>query len=271
MLIGNKHTAGDYPRQCIFCNRPEMLNMRWTIMYDIAMKIADILLRTVISFVVLFLLSRLIGVRQISQMTFYDYIVGITIGSIAATLTLDQEIPIYYALIAMVAYALLTVVVSRINLKSIKARRFFSGTPSILINKGTIIEKTMKQNHYNINDLLEECRQKGYFNITDIDYAIMESNGHVSILPKSTKRPVQPDDMGITPESEGLTYNLIIDGQILYDNLDSLGREKQWLLNQLKEQKVADISSVLLASADQSGNLTVFRKNLPLKDGDHFI
>ncbi|MEE1491874.1 MAG: DUF421 domain-containing protein, partial [Massilioclostridium sp.] len=149
-------------------------------MYDIAMKIADILLRTVISFVVLFLLSRLIGVRQISQMTFYDYIVGITIGSIAATLTLDQEIPIYYALIAMVAYALLTVVVSRINLKSIKARRFFSGTPSILINKGTIIEKTMKQNHYNINDLLEECRQKGYFNITDIDYAIMESNGHVS-------------------------------------------------------------------------------------------
>ena len=77
--------------------------------------------------------------------------------------------------------------------------------------------------------------------------------------------------MGITPESEGLTYNLIIDGQILYDNLDSLGREKQWLLNQLKEQKVADISSVLLASADQSGNLTVFRKNLPLKDGDHFI
>ena len=116
-------------------------------MNDIAMKIADILLRTVISFVVLFLLSRFIGVRQISQMTFYDYIVGITIGSIAATLTLDEEIPIYFALIAMVSYALLTVLVSRINLKSIKMRRFLYRTPSNLINKGTIIEKTNKQKH----------------------------------------------------------------------------------------------------------------------------
>lgn len=240
-------------------------------MMDVALKIGDILLRTVLSFVVLFLLSRLIGVRQISQMTFYDYIVGITIGSIAATLTLDEEIPIYFALLAMAAYALLTVLVSRINLKYIGARKFFSGTPSILINKGQIIEKSMKQNHYNINDLLCECRKNGYFNITDIEYAIMEMDGHVSILPKSGKRPVQPDDLGLTPEAEGLTYDLIIDGKILFDNLESLGREKQWLLNQLKAQKVENAEDVLLASADQSGNLKVYRRGVPLKGGDHFI
>lgn len=244
--------------------------MRCCNVNEVLINLLSIVFRTLLSFVFLFLLSRLIGVRQISQLTFYDYIVGITIGSIAATLTIDDTIPIYACLVAMALYAILTVSISIITMKSIKLRRFFSGTPTILIYKGSIIEKSMKDCHYDINDLLCECRKNGYFNISDIEYGIMEIDGSVSILPKTGKRPVQPEDLGMALPQEHLCTNVIIDGKVMEHNLEQTGYDLAWLNKQLKQQKHRT-EDVLLGSLETNGTLTLLLKNQQLKNKNYFI
>lgn len=239
-------------------------------MQEIFIECFEIIIRTVIAFVVLFLLARLMGVRSISQLTFYDYIVGITIGSIAATMALDAEVPIYDTLLAMIVFGLLAFLVSFLTMKSIKMRRFFSGTPTILVYKGKIIEENLKSRHFDVNDLLCSCRENGYFNLNDIEFVIMEMNGEVSVLPKSEKRPVNPEDLSMQPSQEELSANIIIDGKIMENNLKSIGKEENWLKKQLENQNVSRIRDVLLATADINGNLSVFLKGQKLKNENVF-
>ncbi len=239
-------------------------------MQEIFIECFEIIIRTVIAFVVLFLLARLMGVRSISQLTFYDYIVGITIGSIAATMALDAEVPIYDTLLAMIVFGLLAFLVSFLTMKSMKMRRFFSGTPTILVYKGKIIEKNLKSRHFDVNDLLCSCRENGYFNLNDIEFVIMEMNGEISVLPKSEKRPVNPEDLSMQPQQEELSANIIIDGKIMENNLKSIGKEENWLKKQLENQNVSRIHDVLLATADINGNLSVFLKGQKLKNENVF-
>ena len=230
-----------------------------------------IILRSTLSVAVLFIISKAIGTRQISQLTFYDYIVGISIGSIAASLALDKDITFWHPLLAMIVYALFSYCISLITSKSIIARRFFTGKPDIIIYKGSFIEKNINKNHLDINEVISECRLAGYFNIADIEYAIMETTGKISFLPKSSARPPNSCDLNLSPKPSELVANIIIDGKIMSENLKAMGKNEQWLKNELQKQKIDKISEILLATVDTENNLSVFFKNETLKNEEFFI
>lgn len=229
------------------------------------------LLRVILSILSLFIISRLVGARQIAQLTFYDYVVGITIGSIAATMAVDDSVPFYYPIIAMALYGLFTVLVAFLTSKSIVLRRLLTGKPTVMIHNGKIIASALRKHHYDINDLLLECRIQGYFNIADIQSAVMETNGEISILPKATKRPVTPADLNLVPQPAGLQYNLIIDGNILEKNLRAYGKDLQWLKGQLKLQNVQSEREVLLATGNPDNTVSVFLKDEELNNQNFFM
>ncbi len=145
-------------------------------------------------------------------------------------------------------------------MKSLRARAIICGTPTILIEKGKILTSQLQKERYNINDLLEELRVKGYPNIADVEYAILETNGSLSVIPKSCKKPVTPQDLNLTPQYEGLPLPIIIDGRIMHQNMQKAGIDMEWLNEQLKMWKIQNVKEVLFASLDTNKVLTVYRK-----------
>lgn len=226
-------------------------------------------LRSVIAVIVLFIISRLTGPRQISQLTFYDYIVGISIGSIAA-MAVEKSISIIDMAVSMIVFGGFAIAFAYSTSKSMFLRKAFSGKPSIMIYNGKIIESALKKNNFDINDLVLNCRNKGYFNFEEIAFAILESNGQLSIMPKSQNAPLTPKDMAIPTEQSALEYNLIIDGVILEKNLKSYGKDEQWINAQLKSQGVKSARQVLLATGDNNNNLRIYLKSEVLPH-DHFF
>ena len=225
------------------------------------MELLELLCRSFFSVILLFTLTKLMGYRQISQLSYYDYIIGITIGSISADMATGLEDDWWHTAVPLVTFALLSVGVSYLTLKSIKVRRFVTGTPIILIEKGEIIKKNLKRVHYDLNDLLAECRSAGYFSLSDIQWAVMEHTGKISFLPDVFRRPCTPEDLNLTPPPEGLAANLIIDGKIMKRHLEKIGKEEKWLQKQLAQQGVKEIKKVLLATYDiTNGNFEVFEE-----------
>lgn len=229
--------------------------------------IINISLRSIVSVCVLFALTRLMGKKQISQLSFFDYVVGITIGSIAANFAIDPKIPYEYAIASLVIYALFPIIVSFITMKTITGRRALGGTPTILIQNGKLIEKNLKKSKYNVNDILEECRMKGAFSISDVEFAILETSGQVSIQLKAEKQPLTPENMNMKVISKGLSAELIIDGKIMYEHLSFVKHDERWLLKELKNMNINSPKEVLLASLDGDGKLNVDLKN---QDSDPF-
>lgn len=229
----------------------------------------DIFLRSFSSVIVLFIISKLMGKKQISQLSFFDYIVGITIGSIAAQMAFDDSLHYYETIIAIATYGLCDIAIAYSTNKSIKLRRFFVGTPTVLIYNGKIIEENLMSTRYDINELLSESRYNGYFNLADIRYAIFETNGHVSFLPYSDKKPVTPYDMKLNVKEENLVANVIIDGKIMYNNLQACGKDESWLKNELKIQKYNNIKDIILATCNDN-TLTVYKKTKNKKKLDIF-
>lgn len=214
------------------------------------MELLELLSRSVFSLLILFTLTKLMGYRQISQLSYFDYIIGITIGSIAADMATGLEDDWWHTAVPMAVFAVLSIAVSFLTIKSIKMRRFVTGTPIILIEKGSILRKNLKKVHYDVNDLLAECRCAGYFNLSDIQWAVMEHTGKISFLPDVSKRPCTPEDLNLTPQPEGLMANLIMDGKIMKHHLEKIGKEEKWLQKQLSQQQIKDISKVILAIYD---------------------
>lgn len=219
----------------------------------------EILLRTLIAALFLWIIARIMGARQISQLTFYDYVMGITIGSIAGTLCIEPELPILFSLIAISVFAAFVIVVEFICLKSVWARRIFTGQSKILIENGLIIEKNLKLIRYDINDLLRELRTQGYFNIADVQHALLEANGKLSILPKMAKKPITVQDMSLNFDEQSLVANVIIDGKIMEENLKHKGKDKNWITNEITNQN-AELSNVLLGTLD-GDTLSLYYKN----------
>ncbi len=226
------------------------------------MQFLNVILSSLGSIIVLFILSKLIGNKQISNMTLFDYINGITIGSIAAEMATALQGDFILPLIAMVIYALVSLGISRMAIKSIKLRRFFIGRSIILLDNGRLYKKNLLKARLDINEFLTQCRVNGFFNLSDIQTAIIEPNGMVSILPVSDKRPVNPQDLNLSPNKEKLVVNVIIDGKVMYDNLKYIGKEVVWLKKQLKEQWDMNTNNVFLATYDDN-KLDVYVK---LKD-----
>lgn len=224
-----------------------------------------LLLETIISIIVLFGITKIIGRKQISQLNIFDFIIGITMGNIAAEMAVNKEVDLLAGIAAILIYALSSVFVSYVTTKSIKARRFFTGVPIVIIQDGKLIEESLNKIRFDINDLLEECRVSGYFDLSEIEYAIMEANGQVSFLPKSKFAPLTPNDMKIKVAYKGLCANLVIDGKIMEDNLKEIGKDKKWLLKRLENNGYSKLEDILLVIMDTDEKLTIYEKNYDIK------
>ncbi len=225
----------------------------------------SVFIRSVVTIVVLFLLAKVMGKKQISQLNLFDYIVGITIGSVAADISLDLNKSFLDGVICMLVFGLTGALVSYVTLKSIKLRRFFTGTPSIIIENGKIIEEGLKKVKFDINDLMEELRGAGYFNIDEVAYAVMETNGKISFLPKDEEKPVTKKDMDLKIIPSSLVANIIIDGKIMMNNLKAMNKDEKWLSHELKVLGYKDIDEILLATLDSNDKIMVYKKGISAK------
>lgn len=232
--------------------------------------ILEVIIRSLISIILLQILAKLSGPKQISQLTFYDYIVGITIGSIAAVMAIDDQIDWYLCALSMILYIVVSIFFSWITTKNIKAREVLTGTPHILIFHGKIIEENLKKVHFDVNDLLTQCRIAGYFDVSKIEFAIMETTGNVSFMLKSEENPVTNKDMNKQIEQEELMANVIIDGKIMEENLKSIGKDKFWLVNKVNEQDM-DIKDILLGIANLNNDLYLYDKNVEMNQEHYFL
>lgn len=241
---------------------------------EINVKINDVLyiLATSLgSIIVLFFLTKMMGYKQLSQLSMFDYINGITIGSIAAELATSLEDDFLKPLTAMIVYATMAFLISILCNKSIRMRRFFTGEPIILIDDGKIYKDNLSKARIDIDDLLTQCRNDGYFNPSDIQFALMESNGKISFLPKAYAKTVSPKDLGLNPEQEKAVSNVIMDGKIMEENLNYTGNNKEWLDKKLKSQGIKDVKNIFLATCDNNNNLSVFMKISGKDEKDIFL
>ena len=222
------------------------------------MEIVKIILTSLLSAVALFLIAKILGHKQMAQLDFFDYITGITIGSIAAELATELEQPLK-PLIAMVIYGGIAICLSLFTNKSLKSRKFINGMPTIIMDNGKLYRKNMKKAKLDLSEFMVMCRQEGYFNLNDIQTAVFEYNGRLTILPVSDKRPVTPKDLNISPQKEKICTEVIMDGQILEENLKRLGLDLTWLDKQLKMQKYSSAKEIYLGICDQDNNLSLFK------------
>lgn len=224
-------------------------------------QIDDVIIRALFSLVTLFLVTKLLGKKQVSQLSVFDYVIGISIGNFAAEMTTNVDIQFMNGIVAVIIFGLVAYLVSVLTMKSIVLRRFFMGTPTILIEKGKLLEKGLKKVKFDINDLLEECRGNGYFDISQIEYAIMEVSGKISILPKSEYKPLTVSDMQLKVPQEGLCANVIIDGKIMHHNLEHMQKDEKWLLHELKIKGFTSLDSILLATLDENEKINIYERN----------
>lgn len=222
------------------------------------MEFIKLLLTSCLSVFSLFVIAKIMGHKQISQLDFFDYITGITIGSIAAELATELEKP-WKPFVAMVIYGTVAVALSLLTSKLPRIRKYINGTPTIIMNGGKIYRKNLKKAKLDLSEFLMLCRQEGYFNLKDIQTAIFEYNGRLTVLPVSTKRPMNPLDMNIIPEVETINTEVIMDGSVLDGNLKRLGLDKNWLKGELKQQGINSEKQVFLALCDSNNQLTVFK------------
>ena len=213
------------------------------------------------SITVLFILTKIAGQREMSGLSIFDYTIAITIGSIAAEMATSLENNFMQPLVAMVIYAIVTIVISLINMKFVKVRPFFSGKTLILFDNGTLFKENFKKAKIDLNEFLSQCRTNGYFNLSDIKTALLEENGKISFLPYSDKRPANASDFNIKPNEEGVATNLILDGKIMEKNLNELKLDKLWLNDILQKQGITKIDNIFLATYDVNGNLSVYLTN----------
>lgn len=196
-----------------------------------------------------------------SELTFFDYVVGITIGSIAATLSVQVNQNTTATLAGMIIWGLLPILLAYLSLHSVWVRKVVEGEATIVIENGKILEKNLARIRLSIDDLLSGLRAKNVFNITDVEFALFEANGKLSIQLKSQRRPLTPADINLPTRYEGLPTTLIDDGKVLQDALQSLQLSQAWLRHQLGKEQINDFAIVALAQLDTGGNLYVDLKD----------
>lgn len=215
-------------------------------------------LTSVVSAFAMFLIAKLMGRKSITQMTLFDYITGISVGSIAAEMATELEEP-QKPLIAMIIYGVIAFLISILTNKSIKARKLLSGVPSVILRDGVIYRENMKKAKIDIDDLLMMCRTAGYFDITQLQIVLMEHNGKLSFLPYSERRPATPFDLSLSPAPESILFNVIIDSRICDEPLKKSGHNREWLMKELEKQGYKDLSKVFLAVCNDQNELSVYK------------
>lgn len=215
--------------------------------------------RSVVSLVCLFFITKLMGKKQVSELSLFDYVIGISIGNFTAEMVMNFDYQYINGIIAILSFGLVSYMVSITTLKSIVLRRFLIGVPTILIEDGKINLDGLKKAKLDINDLLEECREMNYFDISEINYAILEVNGKLSVLPKADYKNPTLKDLNIKTEKTQLSANVIIDGNLMEENLKNSKKSIEWLNKELKKQGHTNYDNILLATITNK-TLTVFEK-----------
>lgn len=231
------------------------------------MEYFTIFYQSLFSVIALFLLTRIMGYKQVSQLSLFDYINSITIGSIAAEMAIDLDGNYMKPLFAMVVYAAIVILFSKITQHSIKLRRLINGKAITLYKNKTLYNENMKKAKMDVDEFLTECRINGYFDLSQIETAILEPNGKISFLPVSKNRPATPEDLGISPTQEEVFANVIIDGKVMKQNLAHIGKDMNWLNQQLDGQNIKK-EDAFLAICDKQGNFHVYERVKHLVDQD---
>lgn len=216
--------------------------------------------RTFILYLAVILILRIMGKRQIGELQPFELAITIMISALAALPMEDIDIPLLYSIVPMLLLLIFQEIISYITLNSNKTRSFICGEPSVLIRNGQLMEKELAKLKINMNDLLEQLRIVGYHNLEDIEYAIMETTGNISVIPKSQKRPLTPEDLNIDTDYEGLSQSIIIDGEIQQDNLKSMGLNHRWLQETLKKYNIESPQTIFYAALDSEGDLYYQKK-----------
>ena len=214
-----------------------------------------VFVRTLVLYIVVVLTMRIMGKRQIGQLQPFELAIAIMISDLAAVPMQNTGIPLVNGIIPILTLLIAQLIVSLLSVKSIRARAIICGKPSILIEKGKLNEDELRKELYTLNDLLEQLRIKNYPDIADVEYAILKTNGQISVIPKSRKRPLNPEDMDIKTDYEGISIDVIIDGRILENNLKKAGKDKKWLERELGKEHIESAKDVFFAYIDSSGKL----------------
>lgn len=211
-------------------------------------------IRSIILYIIVLVVMRLMGKREIGQLQPFELAISIMIADLASIPMSDSGIPITNGIIPILGLLVMHLIISIINMKSIKGRGIICGKPSILIYRGRIDEKVLKKERFTINELEERLRGNNIVNIGDVEYAILETNGQVTVIQKPDKRNTIPADFNIQPEYEGIPYDLVIDGKIMYDNLKQIGKNYEWLRKQVNKFNIKP-EEALLVTFDGKGQM----------------
>ena len=223
------------------------------------MNIIKMILTALLSVVALFAITKIMGHKQVAQLDFFDYVSGITIGSIGAEMATELEEP-YKPLIALIVYGLVSVILNLIEHKIPAARKYINGSPSILLDQGRLYRRNLKKAKLDLSELMLMCREQGYFDLEEISTAVLEHNGKLSILPKAAHRPATPDDLGIPAKATHIGVEVVMDGRIMGENLTRLGTNADWLMDELKLQGYYDTKEILLAIYHpESSRFTIYQ------------
>lgn len=224
--------------------------------------ILETLSLAVISLVVLFILTKMMGYRQITQLSMYDYIIGITIGSIASEMVVLEDFnDIARPLTGMIVYTLFTIILSLLSRSSLTLRHFIEGNPIMLYQNDQIQCRNLAKAKIDVNELLMQLRIQGYFDLTQIEEIILETNGNISVFPKSQYRPTIVDDLSIKLQRETPLISLVINGQLLKDQLKYIEKDEKWLKSILKAQGFHEYQELILVLCDKDDNITAYAKN----------
>ena len=209
------------------------------------MDIIKVILTAILSVGALFVITKIMGHKQVSQLDFFDYVSGITIGSIGAELATELEEP-YKPLIALCVWGGASLILSLVSHRFPKTRKYINGTPTILMDSGKIYRENLKKAKLDLSEFMLLCREAGYFDLEDIETAIFEQNGRLSVLPRVSSKPVTPSDLKITTTQTHIGIEVVMDGRIMGENLKRMGRDESWLYNELKLQGYGGTQEIFL-------------------------
>ncbi len=234
------------------------------------MELMTILLRTLFTYFFMLLLLRLMGKRELAKMSVFDVVISIMLAEMAVLAIEDVEKPAYYFYLPMIGIGLLEIGMAFLSLKSRRMRTWIEGSPSVLIENGQIREQALRQNRINLDDLLIQLRQKNISHLADVEFAILEPTGELSVFPKREKQPVTKEELGVTAARptvpvahDGLPLPLIMDGKVQEDNLARIGQNTFWLKKEIRKQGIREFKEVFFCSIDSQGRLYIDKKDKP--------
>lgn len=219
--------------------------------------IVNSILRATIAYILLLVVARFMGRKALSQMTFFDFAIIITLGSVTANLAIGTESTPASDATVLITLGSLAIMTGYLHIKSMWVRKLTNSEPVTAIENGKIVDKNLKKVRYTMDEISSHLRKKNVFNLADVEFAIIENSGEVSVLPKSQKQPLTPSDLSIPTSYKGLTKDLIIDGKVITENLKSVKLDENWIKTQLSNQGIPSVEQVFYAGLDTAGALYV--------------